>query len=101
MKNLFKLLSKLLRTQQKQQSFIDYMKQVENAGKVGYKRGIWSPHKSPEGGADTIAYGHKIQKGEDFSEGITDMEAERLLAKDIQKARRIVRTNYLKGKTEK
>jgi hypothetical protein len=44
----------------------------------------WFPHKSLEGGSDTIAYGHKILRGEDFSKGITDSEAERLLEKDIR-----------------
>jgi hypothetical protein len=45
---------------------------------------LWFPHRSVEGGNPTIAYGHKIQKGEDFSQGITDTEAEDLLHKDIQ-----------------
>jgi hypothetical protein len=52
----------------------------------GYNQKLkkWFPHKSLEGGADTIAYGHKIQKGENFSAGITDSEANVLLEKDIK-----------------
>ena len=44
----------------------------------------WFPHRSVEGGEPTIAYGHKVQKGENFSQGITETEAEDLLHKDIQ-----------------
>jgi len=71
------------------QSFIDYIKRVENASKVGFnkQKNLWFPHKSFEGGSDTIGYGHKIQKGEDFSKGITDSQAEDLLKKDLEKAK--------------
>jgi GH24 family phage-related lysozyme (muramidase) len=69
-------------------SFVDYIKRVENSGKAGYDKNkkLWFPHKSFEGGSDTIGYGHKIQSGEDFSKGITDAQAEDLLKKDLQKA---------------
>ena len=61
------------------------IKGFENTIKAGYNKvdKKWYPHKSLEGGSDTIAYGHKIQKGEDFSEGLTDDEAMALLDKDI------------------
>jgi len=74
------------------QSFVDYIKNVENAGKKGYnkKKKLWFPHESFEGGSDTIGYGHKIQKGEDFSKGITDAQAEALLKRDLEKAKSIV-----------
>lgn len=54
--------------------------------KGGYNKKAkkWFPHKSLEGGSDTIAYGHKLLPGEDFSEGLTDNEAEQLLEKDIR-----------------
>lgn len=53
----------------------------------GYNKQLkkWFPHKSLEGGSDTIAYGHKLQSGEDFSKGITDDEALKLLDKDINR----------------
>jgi GH24 family phage-related lysozyme (muramidase) len=73
-------------------SFMDYIKKVENQGKVGYnvEKKLWFPHKSFEGGSDTIGYGHKIQKGEDFSTGITDAQAESLLKTDLSKAKQQV-----------
>lgn len=43
----------------------------------------WFPHASVERGSDTIAYGHKIQRGEDFSGGLTDDEARDLLRADV------------------
>lgn len=84
--------TKHTQTVQSKESFIDYMKRVENAGRVGYdaKKRLWFPHKSVEGGSDTIAYGHKIQPGEDFSKGITDQQAVELLKKDIETAKSIV-----------
>jgi GH24 family phage-related lysozyme (muramidase) len=73
-------------------SFMDYIKKVENQGKVGYnaEKKLWFPHKSFEGGSDTIGYGHKLQKGEDFSKGITDAQAESLLKTDLAKAKQQV-----------
>ena len=70
------------------QSFVDYIKSVENALRAGYNKNkkLWFPHKSFEGGSDTIGYGHKIQSEEDFSKGITDSQAEALLKKDLRKA---------------
>ena len=70
-------------------SFTDYLKYVENSNKAGYNKDkkLWFAHKSVEGGNDTIAYGHKIQNGEDFSGGITDSQSEDLLKKDIEKAK--------------
>lgn len=54
--------------------------------KGGYNKQLkkWFPHKSIEGGSDTIAYGHKLLPGEDFSKGLSDYEAEQLLEKDIR-----------------
>lgn len=73
-------------------SFIDYIKKVENQGKVGYnkEKKLWFPHESFEGGSDTIGYGHKIQPGENFSKGITDAQAESLLKADLAKAKQQV-----------
>ena len=55
--------------------------------KGGYDKakGKWFPHTSLEGGSDTIAYGHKIQTGEDFEDGLTDAQAIALLRQDIAK----------------
>lgn len=69
----------------------DIIKKFEN--NKDYKPGGWNkstmkwyPHKSLEGGTPTIAYGHKLLPGENFSNGLTDEEAIKLLRKDIQNA---------------
>jgi hypothetical protein len=69
---------------------VNIIKQFENNTsnpKGGYDKikKLWFAHKSVEGGSDTIAYGHKIQKGENFSKGITDSDAIKLLEKDVGK----------------
>lgn len=63
--------------------FLDYMKRVENSIKKGFKGGKWYPHSSVEGGKKTIAYGHKLKTGEDFSKGLTDEQAVTLLKQDL------------------
>jgi len=71
-------------------TFIEYIKSVENNNKTGFdvRSKRWMPHRSIEGGSDTIAYGHKIQKNESYLMlGITDEEAVTLLKTDINKAR--------------
>jgi LysM repeat protein len=51
----------------------------------------WYPHRSPEGGTPTIAYGHKLTSDEvnagKFSKGLTDAQALALLESDLQVAR--------------
>ena len=78
----------------------------ENEGREGYdkEKNLWFPHvsvekeKTPRG---TIAYGHKVKKGEDFSKGITEEEALKLLDQDIlaeqAKAESIIDEKYGKG----
>ncbi|MEC9291379.1 MAG: lysozyme [Pseudomonadota bacterium] len=48
---------------------------------------------SIQAGLPTIGYGHLIQSGEDFSEGISEIEAEDLLKRDVQVATDAVRTH--------
>ena len=67
-------------------AFVQYIMNVENAGKTGFKGGKWFPHRSPEGGTDTIAYGHKLKGGENFSRGITNDQAIQLLKSDLNEA---------------
>jgi GH24 family phage-related lysozyme (muramidase) len=71
------------------QNFINYVKSVENGVHNGYdkKRQLWFPIRSVEGGSDTIAYGHKLRSGENFSKGITEDQASQLLIKDLNIAR--------------
>jgi len=80
------------------QDFINFVKNLENQQKIGYKNGKWYPHKSYEGGLPTIAWGHKIKNKEELNKmisGISDSEAERLLRDDLQIARKNVDT-YVK-----
>lgn len=65
--------------------FLDLQKQ-ENSQKEGYdsETNTWAPHPSVEGGAPTIAYGHKLQPGEDFSK-LTEAKALDLLRTDLYK----------------
>ncbi len=76
-------------------SFEAILAEVENAQRVGFSDGMWSPHDSPEGGTDTIGYGHKLT-AEDvssgrFKDGISDEDAIALFREDIEKHRDIVR----------
>ena len=69
--------------------FIEYIKLVENGGKDGYESGVWSSHPSPEGGNDTIGYGHKLRNDEEWMKvGVLDEHIENLLLNDILKAAR-------------
>lgn len=51
--------------------------------KLGYfRQGKFYPYKDSLGW-NTVGYGHLVQKGEDFSKGITEYEADKLLANDL------------------
>lgn len=76
--------------------FIQLIKNWEN--NKNYKPGGWNPnlkkwypHRSPEGGTDTIAYGHKLFKDDvisnKFSKGISDATAEKLMLSDLNIAK--------------
>jgi len=77
--------------------FVDYVKTMENAQRVGYnkKSGLWMPHRSPEGGMDTVGYGHKLDHSDArrLSGGITDSQAEKLLQNDLEDAARTVKSH--------
>jgi len=51
------------------------------------KKQRWYPHKSPEGGLPTIAYGHKLTpsdvSSDRFKNGISDSDAKELLKNDL------------------
>ena len=76
-------------------SFESSLAEVENAQKVGFKDDVWSPHASPEGGLDTVGYGHKITQAEEdagtYKNGISDSDAIKLFRADIKKHADIVR----------
>ncbi len=73
----------------------NFIRVAENSIQAGRNRatGRWLPHKSVEGGTETIGYGHKLTEEEkhtgriydkDMQYGITDSAVEEILALDIQ-----------------
>lgn len=68
-------------------AFINALMEVENSIRAGWTGGRWYPHKSPEGGTPTIAYGHKLTKDEHrngrFNNGITELEAINLMMQHL------------------
>ena len=78
------------------------LKQQENNSKKGYRNGKWYPHSSAEGGADTIAYGHKLTPADNkYYQGITTQQAEALQQSDVlnkqAQAKKQVDTKYGAG----
>ncbi len=69
--------------------FMQKVMQWENSIKAGWnsKKKRWFPHKSPEGGLPTIAYGHKLTPSDvssnRFKNGISDSDAKELLKNDL------------------
>lgn len=80
--------------------FVDYIKNAENAGRTGYNssRKLWFPHTSPEGGRKTIGYGYKLKGSDNFSGGISDKQANKLLTQQLgnfdQKMRKELGADY-------
>lgn len=89
-------------------AFKNFIKKWENSKTYppgGWKpdKQRWFPHKSPEGGNPTIAFGHKLTDREvasgRFKNGLTDEEALRLFEKDLRGAEQTARSlipNYEK-----
>lgn len=87
------------------EKYLSDLRGLENSIKKGYKNNKWYPHSSIEGGANTIAYGHKLQRGESFSSGLTEQQARDLQKKDVlahqTKAEKFVDNKYGKGTYDK
>ncbi|HBW8875692.1 TPA: glycoside hydrolase family protein [Klebsiella quasipneumoniae subsp. similipneumoniae] len=65
---------------------------IEYQSKLGYfKNGKFWVYKDNLG-FPTIGYGHLVQKGEDFTNGISAIDADILLANDIDKAKKQLST---------
>lgn len=92
--------------------FLEALKKEENGIRAGWNKGTkrWFPHRSVEGGTDTIAYGHKLSLGE-FSSGmieingikygigkdglgLTEQQATALLMSDLTKAYEIAKREW-------
>jgi len=65
-------------------SYVQDLRVLENRQNTGFRNGKFYPYDSVEGGAQTIASGHKIKEGEDFSQGLTREEAKALLQTDFE-----------------
>lgn len=80
-----------------------YIKSVENAEKKGHRSGKWYPYRTSSTEIN-VGYGHKINPGEDFSEGLTNIQVDRLLQRDLAtaaiKARHYVNHNFGKDTWE-
>jgi hypothetical protein len=74
-------------------AYMKDLKYLENSIGSGKKDGKWFPYKSIEPGAKTIAYGHKLMKGEKFSEGLSEKEAEALMKRDVLKHQLLAKQN--------
>lgn len=61
-----------------------WLKDQEGVDGYDEAKKLYFQYKSPEGKADTIGYGHKLQKGEDYSKGLTQDQIDSLLEKDFQ-----------------
>jgi hypothetical protein len=86
--------------------YLDELKKLENSVKKGYRNNKWYPHASVEGGADTIAYGHKLTPADaKYYQGITEKQAEALQQGDVlnkqTQAENIVDKKYGKGTFDK
>lgn len=71
----------------------------ENGIRAGWdkKKGLWFPHKSVEGGAPTIAYGHKVLntfEHDVFKKGLTEDQAIKLFDTDLKIAYDNVKSNW-------
>ena len=77
---------------------------VENSIGAGWDGQNWTPHKSLEGGTDTLAFGHKLTEEEaktgkvkignkivNVYEGISMDQAKKLLRQDIKKSKQEIK----------
>lgn len=72
----------MLAQQQLSQKGLDFLKCREGGSGCSYLANVYHDSK----GYDTIGYGHLVKKGEDFSKGIDESQAEVLLSKDAATA---------------
>lgn len=80
--------------------FVDYIRKVENGVRKGFdsRTQKWYQIQDPGDGHTLIAYGHKVIRGENFSKGITEDQALKLLRHDLeiaqQRARKELASTY-------
>jgi len=80
--------------------FLKFMMNVENAELKGRdsKTGTWHPRVSPEGGLETVGYGHKLKSWSEIRKytGISDKDVVKLLRDDLAEANKKVH-DYIKN----
>jgi hypothetical protein len=81
--------------------YIGKLAGFENSIGAGLEGDKYYPHKSLEGGRKTIAFGHKIKQGEDFSKGISILKATDLLVEDVMAAYKRTYNSYKNKYSEK
>ena len=83
-------------------SFIGFVKNLENDSHSGWKQCRWYPYPSFEGGMPTIGYGYKIRSRQELRSlrrnGLSDQEANDLLVSELNEswyiAQEFVCVNY-------
>jgi GH24 family phage-related lysozyme (muramidase) len=74
--------------------FLKFVMNVENAELKGRdpKTKIWHPHSSPEGGSETVGYGHKLKNGPNVQKhtNLSDKDVVKLLRDDLVEANKKV-----------
>jgi GH24 family phage-related lysozyme (muramidase) len=84
------------------ESFKQAVRNQENSIRSGWNEveKKWYPHKSVEGGTNTIAYGHKLNPKESYPKGLTEQEALKLFEKDFATHEKIAK-DYVNEKFKK
>ena len=84
------------------ESFKQAVRSQENSIRSGWNEveKKWYPHKSVEGGTNTIAYGHKLNPKESYPKGLTEQEALKLFEKDFAIHEKIAK-DYVNEKYKK
>ena len=76
-------------------NFLHFLKKVENGNKVGWNvaEQVWYPHASPEGGNDTIGYGHKLldDEVEMANKGLSETAITQMFMDDVDNATQVAR----------
>ena len=74
--------------------YVQVLRFHENSTNTGLKNDKWYAYDSVEGGEQTIAYGHKLDPGESYPQGLSDAEAEEMLLSDLAEAMVIAHNKY-------
>jgi lysozyme len=69
------------------QGAVDFIKSYERGPGGGP---ALTPYHSPEGGRDTVGWGHKLRPGEDYSQGLTANQADQLFLRDLAAHQKVV-----------